>query len=202
MGLGLHTGWAIEGAIGSKTKIDASYLSPHVNFASRLEASTKRYRVPVLMSHEFVCDLTGPTQKRCRPVDTVTFKGSSQPMTIYHFDNSSYEDMATATKPANYDELIQSTSWKTNAEIRQSGVDITEARRSLGSGKSLDIREVYQDLYNSYTEGNWQRCKILCRLWMERFPGDVLVHNLIEYLSQYSFQCPSEWSGYHALTEK
>jgi class 3 adenylate cyclase len=41
MGFGLHVGWAIEGAIGSFYKIDASYLSPHVNMASRLEAATK-----------------------------------------------------------------------------------------------------------------------------------------------------------------
>lgn len=31
LGLGLHVGWAIEGAIGSFYKIDASYLSPNVN---------------------------------------------------------------------------------------------------------------------------------------------------------------------------
>ena len=41
MGFGLHQGWAIEGAIGSKFKVDASYLSPNVNMASRLEAATK-----------------------------------------------------------------------------------------------------------------------------------------------------------------
>lgn len=62
MGFGLHFGWAIEvttasfnhfsqthmilmlfkkGAIGSDFKIDASYLSPNVNMASRLEAATK-----------------------------------------------------------------------------------------------------------------------------------------------------------------
>ena len=41
MGFGLHVGWAIEGAIGSNHKIDASYLSPNVNMASRLEAATK-----------------------------------------------------------------------------------------------------------------------------------------------------------------
>ncbi|EQD29658.1 adenylyl cyclase [mine drainage metagenome] len=41
MGFGLHFGWAIEGAIGSEFKIDASYLSPNVNIASRLEAATK-----------------------------------------------------------------------------------------------------------------------------------------------------------------
>lgn len=41
MGFGLHMGWGIEGAIGSGFKIDASYLSPNVNMASRLEAATK-----------------------------------------------------------------------------------------------------------------------------------------------------------------
>lgn len=40
MGFGLHQGWAIEGAIGSYFKIDASYLSPNVNMAARLEAAT------------------------------------------------------------------------------------------------------------------------------------------------------------------
>jgi hypothetical protein len=50
MGFGLHVGWAIEGAIGSEFKIDASYLSPNVNMASRLEAATKQYGVPVLIS--------------------------------------------------------------------------------------------------------------------------------------------------------
>jgi class 3 adenylate cyclase len=41
MGFGLHVGWSIEGAIGSSYKIDASYLSPNVNMASRLEGATK-----------------------------------------------------------------------------------------------------------------------------------------------------------------
>lgn len=41
MGYGLHVGWAIEGAIGSEFKIDASYLSPNVNMASTLEGTTK-----------------------------------------------------------------------------------------------------------------------------------------------------------------
>lgn len=52
MGFGLHVGWAIEGAIGSFYKIDASYLSPHVNMASRLEAATKQFGVPLLISGE------------------------------------------------------------------------------------------------------------------------------------------------------
>jgi class 3 adenylate cyclase len=50
MGYGLNLGWAIEGAIGSSLKIDASYLSPNVNMASRLEAATMQYHTDILLS--------------------------------------------------------------------------------------------------------------------------------------------------------
>ena len=52
MGFGLHIGWAIEGSIGSHFKIDASYLSPNVNIAARLEAATRQYGIPLLFSGE------------------------------------------------------------------------------------------------------------------------------------------------------
>ena len=50
LGYGLHLGWAIEGAIGSYYKIDASYLSPHVNMAGKLEEMTKAFGAPLLIS--------------------------------------------------------------------------------------------------------------------------------------------------------
>ena len=58
MGFGLHCGWAIEGAIGSFYKIDASYLSPNVNMASRLEAATKQFGVPMLVSGQLIDVMT------------------------------------------------------------------------------------------------------------------------------------------------
>merc|ERR1719453_2407441 len=41
LGIGLHLGWSIEGAIGSQFKVDASYLSPHVNTAGMLQGQTE-----------------------------------------------------------------------------------------------------------------------------------------------------------------
>jgi len=52
MGFGMHTGWAIEGAIGSDFKIDASYLSPNVNLTSRIQAATSQYGLPFLISSD------------------------------------------------------------------------------------------------------------------------------------------------------
>jgi len=58
LGFGLHQGWSIEGAIGSEFKIDASYLSPNVNMAGRLEAGTKMFGVPLLISGPLVSILS------------------------------------------------------------------------------------------------------------------------------------------------
>ncbi len=80
MGFGLHCGWAIEGAIGSTFKIDASYLSPNVNMASRLEAATKQYGVPLLVSGPIYRMFTEEIQGECRELDTVTVKGSIKPV--------------------------------------------------------------------------------------------------------------------------
>jgi len=49
MGYGLHIGWAIEGAIGSSFKIDASYLSQHVNVSDKLEQQTKEYGTMLIL---------------------------------------------------------------------------------------------------------------------------------------------------------
>merc|ERR1711988_1142124 len=76
MGSGLHLGWAIEGAVGSSHKVDATYLSPHVNMASRLEAATKQYGVNILMSNALVDAFGDSLCAECRPIDHVTVKGS------------------------------------------------------------------------------------------------------------------------------
>ena len=86
LGFGLHLGWSIEGAIGSDQKIDASYLSPHVNITSRLESATKLYNADILMSGEFVESLSPEMRPSCRKIDIVTVKGSEYPVTLYTTD--------------------------------------------------------------------------------------------------------------------
>mmetsp|Transcript_2693 Transcript_2693/g.4092 ORF Transcript_2693/g.4092 Transcript_2693/m.4092 type:complete len:886 (+) Transcript_2693:79-2736(+) len=71
IGCGLHFGWAIEGAIGSSKKIDASYISPHVNMSESLEGATKDYGVPILMSEPFYKLLSTEAAAGCRKVDAI-----------------------------------------------------------------------------------------------------------------------------------
>ena len=86
MGFGLHQGWAIEGAIGSVHKIDASYLSPNVNIASRLEAATKQYGVDLLVSDNIHAMFSDEIKLLCREIDRVTVKGSIMPVTLFTVD--------------------------------------------------------------------------------------------------------------------
>lgn len=80
MGFGLHAGWGIEGAVGSVHKVDATYLSPHVNTAARLETASRQYKVPLLMSHAFHDLMSDVTKSKCRKIDSVLVKGSSVPI--------------------------------------------------------------------------------------------------------------------------
>lgn len=86
IGCGLHVGWAIEGAIGSNRKIDASYLSPHVSTSEYLESSTKRFGSSLLLSDAFYHLLSPAAAACCRQVDRVRRSEAEAPMGIYVFD--------------------------------------------------------------------------------------------------------------------
>ena len=57
-------------------------MSPNVNMASRLEAATKMYGVPLLISGDLVKKLSKEVREICREIDTVTVKGSKVPMQL------------------------------------------------------------------------------------------------------------------------
>mmetsp|Transcript_8346 Transcript_8346/g.7389 ORF Transcript_8346/g.7389 Transcript_8346/m.7389 type:complete len:87 (+) Transcript_8346:254-514(+) len=86
MGFGLHTGWCIEGAIGSSFKIDATYLSHHVNHASTLEENTKMYGVLIAISGEFYEICSSKAKKYFRQIDAYKQKGSKKLYKTYTVD--------------------------------------------------------------------------------------------------------------------
>merc|ERR1740130_956786 len=72
MSFGLHAGWAIEGAVGSEFKIDASYLSPNVTLAASLERATSQYGVSFLASQAVTKLCHKKMVNKCRLIDKVT----------------------------------------------------------------------------------------------------------------------------------
>lgn len=117
MGYGLHLGWAIEGAVGSEYKVDATYLSPNVNMASRLEGLTKLYGVTILMSNSVVDNLNTSFRTECRPIDHVILKGSTKPITLYCH-------MPTEAPLLNGELMLQfMTTWQQVFKLYKDGAD-------------------------------------------------------------------------------
>lgn len=98
MGFGLHYGWAIEGAVGSERKVDATYLSPHVNMAARLEQATKQYDCSIMVSEEMYNRMSESYQRHLRAVDRVMVVGSSWPMKLFVYDEGPDEKNSVLKK--------------------------------------------------------------------------------------------------------
>jgi class 3 adenylate cyclase len=98
MGFGLHYGWAIEGAVGSERKVDATYLSPHVNMAARLKAATKQYDCSILVSEEVYNRMSETYQRHLRAVDRVLVVGSTWPMKLFVYDEGPDEKNSVLKK--------------------------------------------------------------------------------------------------------
>lgn len=84
IGVGINTGIATIGEIGSEKKKNYTIVGDTVNLASRLESITKEYNCPVVFS-EYTYEKIKNTIY-CRLLGNVKVKGREQPVTIYTAD--------------------------------------------------------------------------------------------------------------------
>jgi adenylate cyclase len=81
IGVGLNTGPCVVGNMGSDFRFNYSVLGDTVNFASRLEARTKDYRLPLVIGSRTA---EGAKQKfTTMEIDLIQVKGKTQPEAVF-----------------------------------------------------------------------------------------------------------------------
>jgi len=209
---GLHYGWAIEGAVGTEFKIDASYLSPNVSIAESVERATHIYGVCVLIAESVVRVCTEEMASQCRLIDRVNMTGSVRPMELYVIDIDHFS--LTVEPPP------MQVNWTSRQRFR--------VRQYLEAEKSLKMREDVQMIsyfnedpdittmqfrytqefihifnmgYRNYSEGEWEIAqRLLTRtkkmLGVEDGPSAAL----LRYMAKpYNFKAPDGWQGIREL---
>ena len=216
MGFGLHVGWAIEGAIGSDFKIDASYLSPNVNMASRLEAATKQFGVPLLISGKLYDIMTTESAAHMRHIDTVTVKGSNEPMRLYtcdlEFTNLKIERVNNKNltkqekKAKKVQARIERNRYREKAFSNQLQVsmkfELDSDIEAMRANITKEFTEMFKQGFNEYISGNWEKAKeYLDQVEEYKYP-DNPTRLLLHVMGEFGYQAPDNWEGYRKLTSK
>jgi len=226
MGFGLHYGWAIEGAIGSEFKIDASYLSPNVNVAARLESATTQFGVWTLLSHNMVNLCSRQMALNCRLIDHITVKGSRMPVRLFTVDLDISELEIETKGPERLirnrfkirqmREVRKSEKWSEDYQlwkVMRTDTDIAIMRL----GFSSEFFERFAMAYRNYEAGEWMAARDMlytCHYQPKANVGRKLVTTeadwpedgptvaLLKYMQGFDYVAPDTWTGHRELTEK
>merc|ERR1712190_221797 len=205
---GLHFGWAIEGAVGSDYKIDASYLSPNVTIAESLERATKVYRVHIIVSETVVALCTESMAAKCRLIDKVMLGGSKVPLELHSLD------LDTGLLPVQ--QRMPPLTWNMRERFRARQVIEIEKRRIMADdiriasvfdmdedlalmrrSFSVEFFQVFNMGYRNYSEGEWEVARRLLMRTPTMFGfTDGPSGALLAFMeTPHHFQVPDGWRG-------
>lgn len=142
-GIGLNTGPASVGNMGSRQRFAYSALGDNVNLASRLEGQTKSYGVEILIS---------AATQRCVPelaaleLDLLRVKGKSEPVRIYTLIGDEQIAQSEAFR-----------EWKDKHQRMLAlyrGLDLDAARHALAEARTLSAGRIagYYDMMEERIE--------------------------------------------------
>mmetsp|Transcript_24618 Transcript_24618/g.57169 ORF Transcript_24618/g.57169 Transcript_24618/m.57169 type:complete len:975 (+) Transcript_24618:54-2978(+) len=214
LSFGIHAGWAIEGAVGSEFKIDASYVSPNVSIASSVERCTQVYGVSVIVAQSCMELCSPELLEKTRLIDRVIITGSPTPMQLYCVD---------------LDYISLEVDWSARPEIPLNTKNRYRARQFIESQKEQKLGEEFRIVtafeddkiiqtmrerytteffqlfnmgYQNYSQGEWlvaRRMLMETKNLLEDVEDGPSVA-LLRFMEEDQFEAPKDWRSTRDLS--
>lgn len=221
--IGLHTGHALTGNIGTDRKMKFGCMGDPVNLASRLEGLCKHYGVGIICSEATKEQLPG-AGFICRRLDLVQVKGRTEPTTIYEIlgreaDENTYISFDGDANPHDIDVAM-------GKDVRPCKVEVgEEARLSFPhllsehnhpqpctAGQLIPRRrlcaQLYEEALTDFQAGHFSLSITRLTTILDAQPDDTAAKLLLERSRHHlcseglSEEEMSSWTGVCFMTEK
>jgi len=211
LGFGLHFGKAIEGAIGSEYKIDASYLGPDINLSMLLvDACWGELDAPLILSNDLVECCSEGFASELRLVDCAKFRGSKRPLRLFICDLD-YEALEVDHNPTKkirnqfrrrqMQEIKRQEKWVDSfvpMAFLFEDPDISKMRAKF----SRSFFDIFEMAYLNYVEGEWA----VAKMFLERAISTLGAEDgpsraLLRFMGSYGFEAPKHWQGHRVIGE-
>lgn len=219
LGFGLHYGWAIEGAVGSEFKIDASYLSPNVNIAATVERATLVYGVCCLVTQNLAQLCTKAMVESMRCIDNVSIQGSKEPMELYSLDldhtclkvdepmGSHFTGTWNTKQRFRSRQLLEATKARNLKESHNMAKSFQESPELaiMCQRYTFKFKQLFNTGYRNYIEGEWEAAREWLRQTFTMLGTcsspytDGPSKALLKRMERHGYRAPRDWRGVHDL---
>jgi adenylate cyclase len=139
-GVGVNTGEAVIGIIGSQQRFEYGAIGDTVNLGARLESLSKEFGTPIIISESTYTAVKDAFH--CRPLGEVTVKGKTIPVRIYGVERHLRPERVAVTAPLTIVETVDDLRVSLSAQLGDlsvTGLRATDLPGPLTTGQAVEV---------------------------------------------------------------